>query len=123
MTAPLSCAICEHSHADVPDLVLARWRDQDICTDCLENRPGKEEAEAEASGDRPCVTPQNVPRQPPPLRALLAFVEQVAHLQREGEPEGFCLDNDQAVDQLNDLIDWARALLGPACPTPEGAPR
>lgn len=48
MTAPLFCAVCEHSHADVPGLVLARWQDQTICTDCLENRPGREEAEAEA---------------------------------------------------------------------------
>jgi hypothetical protein len=50
MTEPVYCAICEHTHADVPGLVLARWRDQDICTDCLENRPGREEAEAEARG-------------------------------------------------------------------------
>jgi hypothetical protein len=116
MTAPLSCAICEHSHADVPGLVLARWRDQDICTDCLENRPGKEEAEAEASGDRPFVT-QQAHRD---LAALVALVEHIAQLQREGEPEGFCLNNDEAVDELNNLIDWARALLGPALPTPEG---
>jgi hypothetical protein len=64
-----------------------------------------------------------IPRQTPPLAALVAFVKEIARLQREGEPEGFCLDNDQAVDQLNDLIDVARALLGPYFPTPEGDPR
>jgi hypothetical protein len=123
MTEPLYCAVCEYSHADVPDLVLARWRDQDICTDCLENRPGKEEAEAEASGARPFVTPQHVQRQTPPLAALLTFVEMIARLQKDGEPAGFAMEEDEALDSLHELIDWARRLLGPECPIPEGATR
>lgn len=49
---PLVCAVCDKSHADDPDLVMARWHDDDICLDCLENRPGKEDAEAEALGMR-----------------------------------------------------------------------
>jgi hypothetical protein len=51
------CAVCNRDHQDDPTLVLARWQDQDICTDCLENRPGKEEAEAEAQGERHAVIP------------------------------------------------------------------
>lgn|GEM_PF-1468443 len=45
-----SCVICEHDHTTFPEMILARWQDQDICTDCLENRPGKAEAEREAAG-------------------------------------------------------------------------
>jgi len=63
MNAIKYCAICDRDHTTDPGLVLARWQDQDICTDCLEHRPGKKEAEAEARGDTP---PQAVAR--PPVR-------------------------------------------------------
>lgn len=56
--APLVCAVCDCDHSTDPTLVIARWRDQDICTNCLEERPGKEEAEAEARGVTPVMTQQ-----------------------------------------------------------------
>jgi hypothetical protein len=52
------CAVCDRDHQGDPTLVLAHWRDQDICTDCLEHRPGKEEAEAEARGKPGPMTQQ-----------------------------------------------------------------
>jgi len=61
MTDQKYCAICDRDHTTDPGLVLARWQDHDICTDCLEHRPGKEEAEAEARGDTP---PQAVAHPP-----------------------------------------------------------
>lgn len=53
---PLECAVCEQDHDTYPPMVIARWHERNICTDCLEHRPGKEEAEAEARGERPVMT-------------------------------------------------------------------
>lgn len=39
------CDVCEENYLEAPTMILARWHDQDICTDCLSNRPGVEEEE------------------------------------------------------------------------------
>ena len=57
------CVICDNDHTTAPEMILARWHDQDICTDCLAQRPGTEEAEAEAPG-RPAATPAIPPLRP-----------------------------------------------------------
>jgi hypothetical protein len=58
MNDQTSCVMCEYNHTQVPDMILARWRDMDICTDCLEHRPGKEDAEAEARGEQSPISQQ-----------------------------------------------------------------
>ena len=47
----LYCVICDRDHTTDPSLILARWQNQTICTNCVENRPGREDAEAEARGE------------------------------------------------------------------------
>jgi hypothetical protein len=59
MTTPKRCAVCEDDVTTYPALVLARWRNQDICTDCLTNAPGKEDAEAEAQSERPLMSQED----------------------------------------------------------------
>lgn len=49
---PLVCEVCERDHLDDPSMVIARWRDDWYCTDCLEEHLGHAEAEAEAHGER-----------------------------------------------------------------------
>jgi hypothetical protein len=50
------CAVCGYDQTVDPTMILARWQDQTICIDCLDNRPGKAEAEAEAQGERRPLT-------------------------------------------------------------------
>lgn len=38
-----ACEICDQDQADVPGMVLARWHEHDICTDCLTDGPPMQE--------------------------------------------------------------------------------